>query len=420
MSGAVLSNHIAAIDIGTTKICVLIGEVSPDGAVDIVGVGHYPSYGLKKGVVVNVGSTVESIKRALQAAEQQAGVCVEKAVVGIAGSHIKSFNSTGVVGIKRHDVTQRDVDRVIEAAKAVPIPHDREILHVLPQYFRVDGQELVQDSLGMYGVRLEAQVHIVTGAISSAQNIVKAVEMAGVRVMDIVLEQLASAQAVLTPSEQELGVGIVDIGGGTSDFAIYKDGRIRYSKVFPIAGNHFTNDIAIGLGIPIQQAEELKKAYGCVTEPAYYDLKEPRVDIPLDYEGGNKEIDTYSLLEILQPRADEIFGFLHDEIIQNRLSCYMPSGLVLTGGGALLSGLQQRVYSSFQVPVRVGNPRYYFAPGTERHAVPESLQSPMYATAYGLLAFALQSNKAFLRHTSDARMLAKVFQRMKTWIYDFL
>lgn len=420
MSTARRAEHIAAIDIGTTKICVLIGLIEPDGQVSIAGIGKYPSYGLKKGVVVNIGSTVESIKRALKEAEAQAGVCVDKAVVGIAGSHIKSFNSTGVVGIKRRDVTQQDIDRVIEAAKAVPIPQDREVLHVLPQYFRVDGQELVQDSLGMHGVRLEAQVHIVTGAISSVQNIIAAIEMAGVKVLDIVLEQLASAQAVLTPSEQELGVGIVDIGGGTADFAIYKDGRIRYSKVFPIAGNHFTSDIAIGLGIPIQQAEELKKRYGCVTEQAYYDQAAPRVTIPLDYEGGVKEVDTYSLLEILQPRAEEIFSFLHDEIVQNRLSCFMPSGLVLTGGGSLLRGLGQLVQGSLHMPVRVGGPRYYFGHMGKQDEVPEALRSPVYATAYGLLAFALKKERTFLPSSSQVSMVSRVFARMKTWIYDFL
>lgn len=222
--------HIASVDIGTTKICVLIAQVNEDGEVSIIGMGQHPSYGLKKGVIVNINSTVESIKRAVSDAEAQAGVCIESAVVGIAGSHIKSFNSSGVVGIKRRDVTQHDIDRVIEAAKAVPLPPDREILHVLPQHFRVDGQEFVQESIGMYGVRLEADVHIVTGSVAAVQNIVKACEMANVRVSDIVLEQLASAQAVLTPSEQELGVGIIDIGGGTADFAIYKEGRIRYSK----------------------------------------------------------------------------------------------------------------------------------------------------------------------------------------------
>ncbi len=412
--------YIAAIDIGTTKICVLIGLVQPHGGVEIVGIGRHASYGLKKGIVVNMSATVESIKRAIKEAQSQAGITIEKAIVGIAGSHIKSFNATGVVGISRPDVTQYDIDRVIESAKSISLPQDREILHVLPQYFRVDGQEYVHDSLGMHGVRLEAHVHIVTGAISSAQNIIKAVELAGVKVMDIVLEQLASAQAVLSQSEQELGVGILDIGGGTSDFAIYKDGKIRYSKVFPVAGNHFTNDLAIGLGIPIPQAEELKKKYGCVTEQAYSELGQTRTTVSLDYEGGSKEIELYDLYEILQPRADEIFSLIQEEIGANRLASLMPSGFVITGGGSLLHGLRQLVHAKLQMPVRVGVPRYYFAEGLDQASVPEQLRSPLYATAYGLLSFGLKDNTALWRNSREAPLLTRVVQRMKTWIYDFL
>jgi len=418
MSARAISDYVAAIDIGTTKICVVIAQPQQDGNVHVIGVGQYPSYGLKKGVVVNISSTVESIKRALKEAEAMAGVCVEQAVVGIAGGHIKSFNSTGVVGIKRKDVTQSDINRVIEAAKAVPIPQDREILHVLPQYFRVDGQETVQDSLGMYGVRLEAQVHIVTGATSSAQNIVKACEMAGVRITDIALEQLASAQAVLTPTERELGVGILDIGGGTSDFAVYQNGRIRYSKVFPIAGNHFTNDIAIGLGIPIQYAENLKKKYGCVLEDLLLRSGVEKVTIPLDYEGGSKEIETSSLLEILRPRAEEIFSFLKEEIVTNRLVPHMPSGLVITGGGALLKGLSKLIQSSYEMPVRVGMPRYYFDEICSDR-VPEALRSPVYSTVYGLLAFALKQDDYYLQRSAPP-LVQRVFKRMKSWIYDFI
>lgn len=414
-----VATYLTTLDIGTTKICVLIAEILPSGEVRVAGFGEHPSYGLKKGVVVNINSTVESIKRAVQDAEAQAGVCVEQAVVGIAGSHIKSFNSSGVVGIKRRDVTQHDIDRVIEAAKAVPLPQDREILHVLPQHFRVDGQEVVQESLGMFGVRLEADVHIVTGAVAAVQNIVKACEMANIRVSDIVLEQLASAQAVLTPSEQELGVGIIDIGGGTADFAVYKEGRIRHSRVFPIAGSHFTNDIAIGLGIPLQHAEDLKKKYASVTDEAFTKLVDKQVTIPLDYEGGSKKIDTYSLLEIVRPRAEEIFAFLHDEIVQNRLACHMPAGLVLTGGGALLRGLPELVQTMLNTPVRVGLPRYYFQPPAE-HTVDERLHSPVYATVYGLLAFALQPNHTLMHTPADTPLLAKVFMRMKSWIYDLI
>lgn len=413
-------DYLAAIDIGTTKICVLIGHVQPHGAVEIVGVGIHPSYGLKKGIVVNMSATVESIRRALNEAQRQAGVTVQAAVVGIAGSHIKSFNATGVVGISRPDVTQYDIDRVIEVAKGIPIPQDREILHILPQYFRVDGQEFVQDSLGMHGVRLEANIHIVTGAISSAQNIIKAVERAGMKVLDVVLEQLASAQAVLTPSEQELGVGILDIGGGTADFAVYKDGKVRYSKVFPIAGNHFTNDVAIGLGISIERAEELKKAYGAVTAQAYQDLGVVRTTVGLDHEGGLKEIETYELYEILHSRAEEIFSFVQEEIIANKLTHLMPAGLVLTGGGALIRGLRPLVQKMLHMPVRIGLPRNYFGASEEQVGVPDTLRSPAYATAYGLLFFGTRDAKIFWRGSSDGPLLSRVLHRMKTWIYDFI
>lgn len=406
---------IAAIDIGTTKICVLIARLSAQGELEVMGIGHASSQGIKKGVIVDVAQTVASITQAIKAAEAQASICIEQVVVSIAGAHIKSFNSSGVVGIKRRDVTQYDIDRVVEAAKAVPIPKEQEILHVLPQYFRVDGQEFVKDSLGMFGVRLEAQVHIITGAIAAVQNIVKACELAGVRVSDIVLEQLASAQAVLTPSEQELGVGIVDIGGGTADFAVYKHGRIRYSKVFPIAGGHFTNDIAIGLGIPIQQAEEIKKKYACVTDETFAQLPEKVLTIPLDYDGGMKTIDAYSLLEISRARAEEVFAFLHEEIVRNRLGALMPAGLVITGGGALLRGLPSLVQEELGMPVRVGTPRAYAA-----SEVPMALRSPIYATAYGLLSCALKPAHISLHPTVDTPLLTKVFMRMKSWIYDLI
>ena len=253
-----------AIDIGTTKICVLVSVRDYKGNLEIVGFGQHPSFGLKKGVVVNIKKTVNSIRKAVAQAESMSGIKIESAIVGISGSHIRSFNSTGVVAIRGQEVSDYDIERVIDVARAVVVSKDQEVLHVLPQYFRVDSQERVLDSMGMYGVRLESQVHIITGAISSAQNIIKACELAGVKVQDIVLEQLASADAVLTQSEKELGVGVLDIGGGTSDFAVYKDGRIIHTKVIPFAGSHFTNDLAIGLGVSISQAEQLKKMYGFV------------------------------------------------------------------------------------------------------------------------------------------------------------
>ena len=407
------------MDIGTTKICVLVAEVDSKGKIEVLGIGQHPSYGLKKGVVVNISATVDSIKKAVKKAEAMSGVTISSATVGISGGHIQSINSSGVVAIKRKDVSQDDVDRVIEAARAIPLKEDREVLHVLPQFFRVDGDELVQDSLGMHGIRLEAQVHVITGAVSSAQNIIKSCEMAGIQVMDIVLEQIASADAVLTQTERELGAGIIDIGGGTTDFAIYKGGRIRHSKVIPIAGNHFTNDLAIGLSIPLKKSEEIKRKFGFVSEELYLDQEKDHLDVPLEFEGGRKSVDTYSLFEILQPRAQELFELLSDEVYQLRLRSFMPSGIVLTGGGALLSGMKELAETVFDMPVRVGYPCK--RSGSEfKEVIPDILKSPVYSTGYGLLIYIMKENDRSLLSGEKDVMVSKVFSRMKSWIYDFL
>jgi cell division protein FtsA len=407
---------VTAIDIGTTKIVTIIAQKNSRGAVDVVGIGQHPSHGLKKGVIVNINATVDSIKAALKEAQAMAGVEIESACVGISGGHIQSINSTGVVAIKGRDVTQYDIDRVIEAAKAIPIPKDQYILHVLPQYFRVDGQEYVFDSLGMYGVRLEAQIHIVTGAVASAQNIIRSCELAGIRVSDIVLEQIASAAAVLTPAEQEMGVGILDIGGGTSDFAIYKDARIRHSKVIPIAGNHFTNDIAVGLHIPFGKAEEFKKLYGSVAEHKIAELKKNYIDVPLGYKDGVKTIELSTLAEIIRFRADEVFDLFLDEINQYRLRTLMPSGLVLTGGGSLLAGMNDLAMEKLGMPVRIGQPE---ALNPDRpFAIPDILKSPIYATVYGLILHASgECNFGDISATSDA-VFSRVLKRMRSWVYD--
>jgi cell division protein FtsA len=409
----IVGKTVTAIDIGTTKIVVIIAHINVHGHTEVVGIGQHPSYGLRKGVIVNIGQTVESIKAALKEAESMAGVSVESACVGISGGHIQSFNSTGVVAIKGRDVTQSDIDRVIEAAKAIPLPKDQYILHVLPQYFRVDGQEYVFDSLGMYGVRLEAQVHIITGAVASAQNIIKSCELAGVNVSDIVLEQLASAAAVLTPSEQEMGVGILDIGGGTSDFAIYKDGRIRHSKVLAIAGNHFTNDIAIGLGIPFERAEELKKRYGSVFVDDQHGVD---IAIDLGYDGGTKMVSLKNMVEVINFRAEEIIDIFAEEINQFKLHALMPCGLVITGGGALLHDITTLASEKLNIPVRVGYP---IAPAQgEAYHIPDILKSPIYATAYGLLVDASGERSLGEISTQDSALFANVMKRMKSWIYD--
>ncbi|MFA6527530.1 MAG: cell division protein FtsA [Candidatus Babeliales bacterium] len=411
-----------AIDIGTTKICVLVASKNDDGSLEIQGIGQHPSHGLKKGVVVNIKATVESIKAAVKQAEEMAGCSIESACVGISGGHIKSFNSTGVVAIKNRDIRQDDIDRVIEAAKAIPLPQDQHILHVLPQYFRVDGQEFIFDSLGMYGVRLESQVHIVTGAVASAQNIIKSCELAGIKVSDFVLEQLASADAVLTPSERELGVGIIDIGGGTSDFAVYKDGRIRHSKVLAIAGNHFTNDLAVGLGIPVEKAEEFKRRYGNAF--AHKNCSNDYIDVNLGYQDGIKSISVATLSEILRFRAEEIFDLFLDEINQYRLKAFMPTGLVLTGGGSLLAGIKELAQEKLGLPVRIGLPESYtnaqypeFEPS--HHAIPDLLKSPVYSTGYGLLVYGTGQRGSKEAYTTDESSFGKIFQCMKSWIYDF-
>lgn len=417
MSKKLFSRHVAAIDIGTTKICVLIATVDDNKGLEIIGIGSHPSHGLKKGVIVNIGLTVDSIRAAIKEAEAMAGVKVESACVGISGGHISSFNSTGVVAIKGKEVKQYDIDRVIEAAKAVAIPKDQEILHVLPQYFRIDGQEFVLDSLGMYGVRLEAQVHIVAGSVASAQNIVKASELAGVHVSEIVLEQIASADAVLTPFEREMGAGLLDIGGGTSDFAIYKDGRIRYSKVFPIAGNHFTNDIAVGLGIPVVHAEGLKKQYGTVTQDKIFDMGRQFIDVNLGYDGGLKKIELSAVGEILRFRAEEICDLFLDELVLSRLKLLMPAGVILTGGGCLLDGFKDLLQEITGLNVRVGLPQSYVG-SCQEGGLPDMLKSPVYSTVYGLLVYSTGQREGgeFVQH--DDTSFGRVVKKMRSWIYD--
>jgi len=416
MNKNIIGGVVTAIDIGTTKIVVVIARLDSYGRTEILGIGHHPSHGLKKGVIVNIGVTVDSIKAALKEAQAMAGIKVEAACVGISGGHIQSLNSTGVVAIKGRDVGQDDIDRVIEAAKAVPLAKDQYILHVLPQYFRVDGQEYILDSLGMYGVRLEAQVHIITGAVASAQNIIKACELSGVRVSDVVLEQLASAAAVLTPAEQEMGTGILDIGGGTCDFAIYKDGRIRHSKVLPIAGNHFTNDIAVGLQIPFNKAEELKKLHGSVLRPTMHDLQNCYVDVPLGFDEGIKTIALSSMVEIINFRAEEILDLFLEEINTYRLRALMPCGLVLTGGGSLLPGMKELAQEMLDMPVRVGYPQTFHEDLS--YSLPDILKSPIYSTVYGLLVHA-SGERGFgeISGNSDA-LFSRVLKRMKSWVYD--
>lgn len=401
---------ITSIDVGTTKICVLVAQQLDNDAVEVVGIGKYPSEGLRKGVVVDVAKTIQSIKMAVKEAELMAGLSIESAVIGISGGHIQSRNSHGVVPIKRGEVTQLDIANALAAAKAIPLATDQQILHVLPQYFVIDSRDRVQDPLGMHGIRLEVQAHIIMGAIASVQNLIKCCESAGVQVTDIVLEQLASAAAVLTKDERELGVAMLDIGGGTSDLALYHGGSIRHTMVLPVAGNHFTNDLAVGLRVSLQDAEHIKKNYGLVCENLFQ--HDECIEINLVHGSQKQIVPIAELTNILKPRANEVLSLVHEEIIKYHLQPFMPMGLVLTGGGSLLLGMTELAHEIFSVPVRIGVPR-------TRVALPESLQNPMYATGYGLLLYSLATRSQTHLIGSDGPLIKRVYGRMKSWVMDF-
>ena len=400
---------VTAIDIGTTKICVLVGQQLGDGSFDIVGVGRAPSEGLKKGVVVDIAKTVKSLRAAIQEAQLMANITIESAIIGISGGHIQSRNAYGAVPLEKGEVRQEDKAHVIAAAKAVPLAEGQKMLHVLPQFYSIDGQERIVDPLGMYGIRLEAQVHIITGSIASVQNLVRCCEMAGVGVDDIVLEQLASSYAVLTDDERDLGVAMLDIGGGTADLALYQNSTIRHTMVVPIAGNHFTNDIAIGLRTTVKEAERVKRAYGS----AYRTIEAQEDIFEVEHvHGEGKEIfSSLDLLDILEPRAQELLSIVHEEIMERHFESIMPSGLVLTGGGSLLKGMKEVAEEIFQVPVRIGIPHVM-------HDGPEILKNPMYATGYGLLLYSERMRQSGLEQDKEVGV-ARLLSRMKSWVSDF-
>ena len=401
---------VAAIDIGTTKICVLIGNKLADGQVEIIGMGKVPSDGLKKGVVVDIARTVRSIRAAVKEAELMAGVAVESAVIGIAGAHIQSRNAYGAVPIEKGAVSQEDIAAVIAAARAVPLKEGQQILHVLPQFFSIDGSDRIQDPLGMHGIRLEAQVHMVTGSVTSVQDLVVCCERAGVKVQDVVLEQLASAQAVLNDDERELGVGLIDIGGGTSDVALYQQGSIRHTMVLAIAGNHFTNDLAMGLRITVADAQRVKQEYGLVTFDV---LQEEEIFEVEMVQGGTKTmLTTTQLIEILEPRAQELFSLIHEDILARGMEPLLVSGLVITGGGALLEGMDAVASHIFGVPVRVGKPHLL-------HEDPAILDNPMYATGYGLLLHATKKLYGTGIFSTEESNVSRLLLRMKSWVSDF-
>lgn len=401
---------VSAIDIGTTKICVLIGHKLGDGQVEILGVGKVPSEGLRKGVVVDIAKTVRSIRAAVKEAELMADMTIESAIVGISGAHIQSRNAYGAVPIEKGQVSQEDIAAVVAAAKAVPLAEGQQVLHVLPQFFSIDGSDRIQDPLGMHGIRLEAQVHMVTGGITSVQNLVVCCERAGVKVQDVVLEQLASAQAVLNQDERELGVGVIDIGGGTSDLALYQNGSIRHTMVLPIAGNHFTNDLAIGLRVTVSDAERVKREYGLASTDLLLEDKELEVEM---VQGGKKQMTTNTMItEILEPRAQELLSIVHEEVLARNMQGLLVSGLVITGGGSLLDGIKEVAESIFDVPVRIGKPNIV-------HDDPEILGNPIYATGYGLLLYATKKIHGAGLYDHNDQGVSRLLTRMKSWVSDF-
>lgn len=398
-------NLIVGLDIGTSKVVALVAELRADGALEILGMGGHESKGLKKGVVVNIEATVNAVQRALEEAELMADCRIASAFTGIAGSHIKSFNSTGMVAIKDREVGALDVDRAIETAKAVNIPTDQQILHVLPQEFIVDGQEDVREPIGMSGVRLEVKVHIVTGAVSAAQNIVKCVRRCGLEVNDLILQPLASSRAVLSEDERDLGVCLVDIGGGTTDLAIFTHGAIRHTAVIPIAGDQITNDIAMALRTPTADAESIKIRHG-VALRQLADANE-LIEVPGIGERAPRSMSRQTLAEVIEPRVEELFSLVQQVLRNSGFEELLSSGVVLTGGSSVMRGMVELGEEIFHMPVRVGVPKY-------QGGLSEVVRNPRYATAVGLLLEGVtQMQHGHLSRQSGS--FRAVLGRMREW-----
>jgi cell division protein FtsA len=397
---------IVGLDIGTSKIVTVVAEVTPEGRMQIIGTGSHESKGLKKGVVVNIDTTVNSIQRALEEAELMADCKISRVYTGIAGSHIKSFNSHGMVAIKDKEVTQFDIDRVIETARAVNIPTDQQILHILTQEFIIDGQEDVREPLGMSGMRLEVKVHIVTGAVSAAQNIVKCVRRCGLEVGDLILQPLASSLACLTEDEKELGVALVDIGGGTTDVAVFTQGAIRHTAVIPIAGDQITNDIAMALRTPTPEAEDIKLRYGVAMQRLAG--ADEMIEVPGIGDRGPRSMSRQALAAVIEPRIEELFSLVQQSLRESGYEELLSSGIVLTGGSANLPGMIELGEEMFAMPVRVGAPKY-------EGSLADVVKSPRHSTAIGLLYEGMaqrQHHGRMLQKTGSFKNLAG---RMKAW-----
>ncbi len=397
---------VVGLDVGTSKVVAIVGELQDDGSLEVIGFGMHPSRGLKKGVVVNIESTVGSIQRAVDGAALMADCEIHAVYAGIAGSHVRSLNSHGIVAIRDGEVTRSDVERVIEAASAVAIPADQKILHVLPQEFIIDGQEGIREPIGMSGVRLEARVHMVTGAASAAQNIVKCVQRCGLEVEDIVLEQLASSHAVLTDDEKDLGVCLVDIGGGTTDIAVFNAGAIRHTAVIPIAGDQVTNDIAISLRTPTQYAEEIKIKYACALSQLA--TADETIEVPSVGDRPARRLARHTLAEVVEPRYEELFGLIRDELRRSGFEEMVAAGVVLTGGSAKMEGAVELAEEVFHMPVRLGLPQHVRGLG-------DVVRNPIHATGVGLLLFARDRAQRQSVEVPVSSGVNDVWNRMKSW-----
>jgi cell division protein FtsA len=402
---------IVGLDIGTTKICAVVGEVRPDG-IEIIGMGSHPSEGLRKGVVVNIEQTVNSIKEAVEEAETMAGCEITSVYAGIAGGHIEGFNSQGVIPLKEKEVTKKDIDRVIEAASAVAIPMDREVIHTLVQEFIVDDEDGIMDPLGMSGVRLEAKVHMVAGAVTSAQNIIKCANRAGLDVCNIVLESLASSEATLSKEERNLGAALIDFGGGTTDMAIFSGGSIKHTSVLALGGDNLTYDLAIGLRTPKLEAEKIKIKYGCALSSLIG--REDTIEVPGVGGRKSKVLPRQILGEVLEPRVEEIFSIIYSELVQSGHEDTISSGVVVTGGSSELPGVTEMAEQIFNAPARVGYPQGI-------SGLIEVVNKPMYATAVGLVIYGSKTSKKDRKfRIRDNNIFNRVMGRMKRWFRDVI
>jgi len=397
---------IVGLDIGTSKVVTVVGELAAENTLEVIGIGSNPSRGLKRGVVVNIESTVQSIQRAVEEAELMAGCEINTVFAGIAGSHVRSLNSHGIVAIRDKEVSSGDLDRVIDAARAVAIPADQRILHVLPQEFLIDSNEGIREPIGMSGIRLEAKVHLVTGAVSAAQNIVKCVQRCGLDVEDVVLEQLASSYSVLTEDEKELGICIVDTGGGTTDIAVFRGGAIQHTAVIPIAGDQVTNDIAVSLRTPTQYAEEIKIKYAC----ALSQLANPdeTIEVPSVGDRPPRRLARQTLAEVVEPRYEELFSLVRDELRRSGFEELIAAGVVLTGGSSKMEGAVELAEEIFHMPVRLGLPQYV-------EGLVDVVRNPIHATAVGLLLYGKEAVEAQVDASASQVGVSGAFGRMKAW-----